>query len=72
MVCVRRLSKNFVDFVNKIKSSVAISLKLPYVCNQFNTNKCRKLQTNRLINIVAMAICSMHVALPGARPDNVI
>ena len=34
-----RLSKMFVDFVNKIKSTDAISLKLLYVCIQFNMNK---------------------------------
>ena len=52
----------FVDFVNKIKSIYAISLKLPYVCDQFNTNMHRKFQTNRLINIVSMAICLMRLS----------
>ena len=55
-VHVRGASKKFVDFVNKIKSTYAISLKLPYVCDQFNTNNHRKFQTNRLINVVAVAI----------------
>ena len=59
---LRGASKKFVDFVNKIKSTYAISLKLPYVCNQFNTNKHRKFQTNRLINVIAMAICLMRVS----------
>ena len=45
---IRGESKKFVDFVNKIKSTYAISLKLPYVCDQFNTNKHRKFQTNHL------------------------
>ena len=57
---IRGESKQFVDFVNKIKSTYAISLKLPYVCDQFNTNKHRKFQTNRLINVVSMAICLMR------------
>ena len=42
--------------VNKIKSTDAISLKLLYVCSQFNTIKHGKFQTNRLINFVAMTI----------------
>ena len=61
-------SKKFVDFVNKIKSTYAISLKLPYVCDQFNTNKHRKFQTNRLINVVSMAICLMHVSATRSTP----
>ena len=45
-----RLSKKFMDFVNKIKSTDAIFLKLLYICNQFNMNKCGKFQINHLIN----------------------
>ena len=67
-VHVRGESKRFVDFVNKIKSIYAISLKLPYVCDQFNTNKHRKFQTNRLINIVSMAICLMRVSVTRSTP----
>ena len=65
---VRGESKKFVDFVNKIKSTYAISLKLPYVCDQFNTNKHRKFQTNRLINVVSMAICLMSVSATRSTP----
>ena len=35
MLC--RLSKTFVDFVNKFKSTDAISLKVSYVCSQYIT-----------------------------------
>ena len=56
------------DFVNKIKSTYAISLKLPYVFDQFNMNKHRKFQTNRLINVVAMTICLMHVSAVRSMP----
>ena len=65
---IRGESKKFVDFVNKIKSIYEISLKLPYVCDQFNTNKHRKFQTNRLINIVSMAICLMLVSTTRSTP----
>ena len=65
---LRGESKKFVDFVNKIKSICAISLKLPYVCDQFNTNKHRKFQTNRLINIVSMASCLMRVSATRSTP----
>ena len=65
---VRGESKKFVDFVNKIKSIYAISLKLPYVCHQFNTNKHRKFQTNRFINIVSMAICLRRVSATRSTP----
>ena len=65
---LRGESKKFVDFVNKIKSTYAISLKLPYVCDQFNTNKHRKFQTNRLINVVSMAICLMRVSTTRSTP----
>ena len=65
---IRGESKKFVDFVNKIKSIYAISLKLTYVCDQFNTNKNRKFQTNRLINIVSMAICLMRVSATRSTP----
>ena len=65
---VRGESKKFVDFVNKIKSIYAISLKSPYVCDQFNTNKHRKFQINRLINIVSMAICLMRVSATRSTP----
>ena len=65
---VRGESKKFVDFVNKIKSTYAISLKLPYVCDQFITNKHRKFQTNRLINVVSMAICLMRVSATRSTP----
>ena len=58
---VRGASKKFVEFVNKIKSAYPISLKLAYVCDQFNINKHRKFQTNRLLNVVAMTICLMRV-----------
>ena len=83
MVSLRRLSKKFVDFVNKIKSTDAISLKLPYVklsifvpikltanivCSQLDRNKYEKFQTNRLINLVAMTICSMHVRATWSTP----
>ena len=50
------------DFVNKIKSTDAIYLKLPYVCSQFNMNYRRKFQTNHLKNVVIMTICSMGVS----------
>ena len=65
---IRGESKKFVDFVNKIKSTYAISLKLPYVCDQFNTNKHRKFQTNRFINVVSMAICLMRVSATRSTP----
>ena len=65
---VRGESKKFVDFVNKIKSTYAISLKLPYVCDQSNTNKYRKFQTNRWINIVSMAMCLMRVSATRSMP----
>ena len=65
---LRGESKTFVDFVNKIKSIYAISLKLPNVCDQFNTNKHRKFHTNRLINIVSMAICLMRVSATRSTP----
>ena len=68
MYGIRGEIKKFVDFVNKIKSIYAISLKLPHVCDQFNTNKHRKFQTNRLINIVSMAICLMHVSATWSTP----
>ena len=61
-------SKKFVDFVNKLKSLYAISLKLSYVCDLFNTNKHRKFQTNRLISIVSMAICLMRVSATRSTP----
>ena len=67
-IYVRGESKKFVDFVNKIKSIYAISLKLMYVCDQFNTNKHRKFQTNRLIKIVSMAICLMCVSATRSTP----
>ena len=67
-ILLRRESKKFVDFVNKIKSTYSISLKLPYVCDQFNTNKQRKFQTNCLINVVAMAICLMRVSVTRSKP----
>ena len=50
------------DFVNKIKSTDAISLKLPYVYSQFNINKREKFQRNHLINVVAMTVCSIGVS----------
>ena len=53
---IRGASKKFVDFVNKIKSTDAMSLKLRYVCDQFNINNHGKFQANRLINVVAMTI----------------
>ena len=53
---VRGASKKFEDFVNKIKSSDAIYLKLPYVCSQFNMNYRGKFQTNHLINVVVITI----------------
>ena len=56
------------DFVNKIKSADAISLKLSYVCSQFNLNKRGKFQTNHLINFVAMRICSMDVIVTRSTP----
>ena len=56
------------DFMNKVKSTYAISLKLLYVCDQFNINKHRKFKTNRLINIVAMTICLMHVSATWSTP----
>ena len=59
---IRRLSNKFVDFVNEIKRSDAISLNLLYVCNQFDINKLGKCHTNRLINVVAMTICSVRVS----------
>ena len=65
---IRGESKKFVDFVNKIKSTYAISLKLPYVCDQFYTNKHRKFQTNRFINVVSMAICLMRVSATRSTP----
>ena len=68
MTGIRGESKKFVDFVNKIKSTDAISLKLPYVCDQFNTNKHRKFQTNRLINIISIAICLMRVSATRSTP----
>ena len=61
-IYIRRLSKKFVDFVNKIKSTDTISLKLLYDCSQFNMNKRGKFRTNHLINIVAMTIRSMGVS----------
>ena len=60
-IIVCGVSKTFVRFVNKIKSTNAISLKLPYVRNQFNTNKHGNVQTNRLLNFVVMTICSLRV-----------
>ena len=65
---IRGESKMFVDFVNKIKRIDAISLKLPYVCDQFHTNKHRKFQTNRLINIISIAICLMRVSATRSTP----
>ena len=65
---MRGESKKFVDFVNKIKSIYAISLKLPYVCDQFNINKHRNFQTNRLINIVSRAIRLMRVSATRSTP----
>ena len=65
---LRRLSKMFVDFVNKINSVDAISLKIPYFRNQFNMNKRGKFQADRLINVVAMTICSMHVSATRITP----
>ena len=65
---IRGESKKFVDFVIKIKSIYAISLKLSYVCDQFNANKHRKFQTNRLISIVSMAICLMRVSATRSTP----
>ena len=65
---LRGESKKFVDFVNRIKSTYAISLKLPYVCDQFNTNKHREFQTNRLIKFVSMAICLMRVCATRSTP----
>ena len=65
---IRGESKKFVDFVNKIKSTSAISLKLAYVCDQLNTNKHRKFQTNRLINVISMAICLMLVSATRSTP----
>ena len=62
---IRGESKNF---VNKIKSACAISLKLPYICDQFNTNKHRKFQINHLINIISMAICLMRVSATRSTP----
>ena len=50
------------DFVNQIKSTDAISLKLPYVCNQINMKIRGKFQTNLLINVVAITIRSMGVS----------
>ena len=67
-VYIRGASKKFVDFVNKIKSTYAISLKLPYVCDQFNTNNHRKFQINRLINVVSMAIGLMRVCATRSTP----
>ena len=67
-ITIRRLNKKFVDFVNKIKSTDAISLKLPYVCDQFNVNKHGQFQTNRLINVVAMTICLMRVSATRSTP----
>ena len=55
---IHRLSKKFMDFVNKVKITDAMSLKLPYFCDQFNLNKHAKFQTNHLINVVAMTTCS--------------
>ena len=66
---LRGESKKFVDSVNKIKSTYVISLKLPNVCDQFNTNKHRKVQTNRLINVVSMAICLMRVSATRSTPE---
>ena len=51
-----------------MKSTYAISLKLPYVYDQFNTNKHRKFQTNRLTNVVSMAICLMRVSATRSMP----
>ena len=68
IIHIRGESKKFVDFVNKIKGIYAICLKLPYVCDQFNTNKHRKFQTNRLINIVSIAICLMRVSATRSTP----
>ena len=65
---IRGESKKFVDFVNKINSTYANSLKLLYVCDQFNTNKHRKFQTNRLINVVSMAICLRPVSATRSTP----
>ena len=65
---IRRLSKRFVDFVNKIKITNANSLKLPYVRSQFNTNKHGKFQTKRLINVVAVAICLMRISATWSTP----
>ena len=59
----------FMDFVNKIKSTDAMSLKLPYVCSQLNMNKRGKFQKNHLINVVAMTIFLCMSALPGAQQD---
>ena len=56
------------DFVNKIKSTDAIYLKLPYVCNQFNINYRGQFQTNHLINAVVMTICSMGVSATRSTP----
>ena len=56
------------DFVNKIKSADAISLKLQYVRSQSNTNKRGNFQTNRLINVVIMTICSFRVRATWSTP----
>ena len=65
---IGRLSKRFVDVVSKIKSTDAISLKLLYVCSQFNKNKRGKFQTNRLINVLAMTICLVGVRATWSTP----
>ena len=65
---VRGASKKFVDFVNKIKSTDAIYLKLSYVCSQLNMNQRGKFQKNHLINIVVMTICSMGVSATRSTP----
>ena len=65
---IRGASKKFVNLVNKIKSTYAISLKLLYVCDQFYVNKHRKFKTNRLINVVVMTIFSMGVSIPRSTP----
>ena len=65
---LRSASKKFVDFINKIKSTYAISLKILYVCDHFNINKHRKFQTNRLINVVAMTFCLKRVSATRSTP----
>ena len=65
-------AKSSWTFVNKIKSTDAIYLKLPYVCSQFNINQRGKFQTKHLINIVVLTICSMSVNATRSKQANVI